>query len=155
MVIGLKAFIAVARVVFIAAIVLVGITSVFSYLAVTIAEEPTCAAHEWPMGHRLRDLAVLPFFAIILAALAGGMCLERVLKMGRLFDVYATPIFEFASIEVTFDMVVAYGTLLSFLLMSVITAGISITHYLVIAPQCAAAIAPKLTSSGFTALAGC
>jgi len=133
MAIGMKAFITVARVVFVAAIVLIGVTSIFCYLAVTIAAEPTCAGHEWPMGYRPDDLAVLPLIATILATLAGGMCLERALKKGRLFKVYATPIFEFASIEVTFDMVVAYSTLLSLLSMSVITVSIAITHYQVIA----------------------
>jgi len=134
----MKSIVVVARVVFVVAIALAGITLVFCYLAVVSAGEPKCAGHEWGEGYRTGNFLRLSLATIWVVAIVGVMAVRSSKPPRSLsYNVfYNMPVFEFASTQVTLGMVLAYSILLSLLGMLAIGMGMSITHYQAILTVC-------------------
>jgi len=87
---GVKTFVVVARVAFIAAIVLAGITSTLSYLTAAVA--PKCTGREWLEGYGMRDFVGLSLVCAWVVAALGIAALGRSKRLRQLFEDYTVPV---------------------------------------------------------------
>jgi len=85
-----KTFVVVARVAFIAALALAGITSTLSYLTAAVA--PRCAGREWLEGYGMRDFVGLSLVCAWVVAALGIAALGRSKRLRQLFEDYTVPV---------------------------------------------------------------
>ena len=136
-----KTFVVATRAVLIVAIVLAGITSVFSYLSAVSAEGPKCAGRAWVEGYRngIWEFLALPLFSAVVVILVGTMAFGRRERLRSLLRIYDLPVLEFASMQVTLGESVVYSTVLMALVMLGMITGTSATRYNSIVNYCLAA----------------
>jgi len=135
---GVKTFVVVARVAFIAAIALAGITSTRSYLTATVA--PECTGREWLEGYGMRDFVGLSLVCAWVVVAVGIAALGRSKRLRKLFEDYDVPVLELASMQVTFGMAVAYSSLITMLSILALVTGISVIRYHAVVTHCVAAM---------------
>ena len=96
----------------IAAVGLTGTTVVFSYLTSVSAESIGCAGQDILSGYHRVDIWRLALFSLVsLAPIAMARNEQRVADV---FANYDAPVFEFASLRITFGAVAIYSSLLVF-----------------------------------------
>src|SRR5215471_15776506 len=130
---GVKTFVVVARVAFIAAIALAAITVTLSYLTATVA--PKCAGREWLEGYGMRDFVGLSLVCAWVVAAVGIAALGRSKRLRKPFEDYDVPVLQLASMQVTFGM----SSLITMLSMLARVTGISVIHYHAVVTHCLAA----------------
>jgi hypothetical protein len=125
------------------AVVLAGMTSVFSYLASVSAEGPKCAGRAWLEGYHIGIMAlwVPPVWSALIVAAVGFVASGRSKRIRNVLRDYDLPVIEFASMQITLGESVTYSTLLMALLMLGSVTGFSVMRYDAIVSYCLAAIA--------------
>jgi hypothetical protein len=123
----------------IVAVALAGTTAVVSYLTSASAESAGCAGRDILLGYRRADFFTLSLLsAISLVPLAMG---RKSQKVADVFANYDAPIFEFASLRITFGMLVIYSSLLVFVVCIGFMTKESIMRYLAVSHYCHSTVA--------------
>ena len=135
----MRTFVGVARVGFVAAIALAAITMTLSYL--TAAAAPKCTGREWLEGYGMRDFVGLSLVCVWVVVPFGIAALGRSPRLRKLFEDYDVPVFELASTQVTFGMVVAYSSLIGMFSVLALVTGIAVIRYHAVITHCVAATA--------------
>jgi hypothetical protein len=138
-----KTFVVVTRAALIVAIVLAGMTSVFSYLSAVSAEGPKCAGREWVEGYDngMYNFWGIPLGSAFIVMMVGRCAIGRRERLRRMLELYDLPVLKFASMQVTLGEFMAYGVLLIALVALGILTGGSVTQYNAIVMYCLAATA--------------
>jgi hypothetical protein len=145
-----KTFAVVVNVMLITAIALTAAISVFSYLAGVIAATPKCAGLAWVEGYYNGTFEMffgLPLGALWMVVPMGIVALGKSQRVKHLLDAYNLPVFEFASMRVTFGEYIIYRT---FLVMLVILGAMTgVSRYNAIVKYCLAAAAHKYIGDAY------
>jgi hypothetical protein len=138
-----KTFVVVTRTALVVAIVLAGMTAVFSYLAAVSAQGPKCAGRAWveSYGVGIDDFWVPAVWSALIVVVVGFAASGRSTAMRNVLREYDLPVFEFASMQITLGEFVIYSTLLVALAMIGFVTGFSIMRYNAIVSYCLVAIA--------------
>jgi hypothetical protein len=118
------------------AVALAGTTLVLSYLTAVSAESPGCAGRDILLGYRrgFWDFFTFPLFSVF--CLAPIAMSRRSQQIADVLKNYDAPVFEFASLRLTFGMLVIYSSLFGFVLIIGLVTADSATRYRTISKYC-------------------